>query len=98
MQINWKVRAKNVYFWIALIGAIAAPMFAGVGVQWDDIKSWNALLDAAFKAISNPNVVLAMLIAAWGVIIDPTTRGASDSSTAMTYTEPKVEGKHVKEQ
>lgn len=96
MSINWKVRAKNVWFWVALAGAVSAPMFAGVGVSGADMTSWPILFDTIVAALSNPAVVVAMLAAAVGVINDPTTAGLADSSQALAYSAPKVDGKHVK--
>lgn len=100
MNINWKVRAKNFWFWVALIGAIAAPMFAGVGVSGSDMTSWSVLLDTIVAALSNPVVVVAMLAAAVGVINDPTVKGLGDSSTVLGRTEPLDEieqnAKHAK--
>lgn len=89
MQINWKVRVKNPLFWVQMASAIALPMLAGVGLQWSDMTSWPALWNAAVAAVMNPVVVVAMAVAAWGVINDPTTAGASDSPEAMEYVAPK---------
>lgn len=96
MQINWKVRLKNPVFWFTLFCAIASPAIAGAGMVWSDFSTWDIVLDVAVQSIMNPVTFVAMLGAAWGVINDPTTAGASDSAQAMTYSAPKVDGKHVK--
>lgn len=88
-MINWKVRLKNPYFWAALLAAIAAPMLAGSGLTWDDMTSWPILFDTAVAALMNPFVFVAMCVAAFGVINDPTTAGLSDSEQAMAYEAPK---------
>lgn len=84
MKINWKVRIKNKNFWITIIPAvllIIQPVLTLCGVTIDLGEIGNALLaivDAVF-------VVLALL----GIVTDPTTKGVSDSTQAMTYEKPK---------
>lgn len=88
-MINWTIRAKNPLFWVQLIAAIAAPMLAGVGVAWEDVTSWPTLWGVVVQAVSNPVVVLAMAVAAWGVINDPTSNGISDTDEVLKLSEPK---------
>lgn len=86
-MINWKVRLKNKNFWLSLIPAVllliqvvAAPF----GYKWDFGvigQQLTAIVNAAFA-------VLAIV----GVVADPTTEGVSDSSQAMTYSDPKKKG------
>ena len=83
-MINWKVRLKNKNFWLSLIPAVllliqvvAAPF----GYKFDFGvlgQQLTAIVNAAFA-------VLAIV----GVVTDPTTEGVSDSSQAMTYSDPK---------
>lgn len=96
MQINWKVRAKNPVFWATLLAAIAAPMLTAAGIQWSDVTSWNILIDTVVAAMANPAVVVAVIVAAFGIINDPTTAGITDSQQALAYGTPRVDGKHVK--
>ena len=35
MNINWRVRLKNPVFWAQVVVAIAAPILAGLGLQWE---------------------------------------------------------------
>lgn len=96
-MINWQVRFKNPVFWFTLICAIASPALAGAGLVWSDMVTWDIVWQVAVQSLMNPVTFVAMLGAVWGVINDPTTGGAiSDSAQAMTYTAPKVDGKHVK--
>lgn len=84
MKINWKVRAKNKSFWVALIPAslVAVQAIASVfGYTLDLGDLGNKLL----KVVESVFIVLGIL----GIIIDPTTSGISDSERAMTYTQPK---------
>lgn len=86
MKINWIVRVKNKNFWLTLIPAVlllAQVVLAVFGVEIDlgDIgDKLLAVVNAAF-------VVLAIL----GIVTDPTTKGVSDSTQAMTYSKPKGE-------
>lgn len=87
MKINWEVRIKNINFWLSLIPAVllliqvvAAPF----GYDWDF-----GVLDQQLTAIIN---ALFAVLAILGVVNDPTTAGASDSTLARTYVKPKKEG------
>lgn len=83
-MINWKVRIKNKNFWFAIIPAMIL-LIQGVaalfGFQLD-------LGDIGNKLIVVVDAVFAVLVIL-GIVNDPTTTGISDSSQAMTYTEPK---------
>lgn len=84
MKINWKVRAKNPWFWVGVGGVILTAM----GISPEMLTSWNAVADAFIGLIKNPFMLGSVLIAVMGVFVDPTTAGISDSKQAMTYTEP----------
>ena len=83
-MINWKVRAKNKNFWIAIIPAVlllvqtVAEVF---GINLD----LGALGDKLISVVNAAFVVLAIL----GIVTDPTTSGISDSSQALTYDRPR---------
>ena len=83
-MINWKVRLNNKVFWVTIIPAVlllvqAIAAVFGYTLDFTDLKArLIAVVEAAF-------VVLAAL----GVIVDPTTAGIQDSKLAMTYEEPK---------
>lgn len=83
-MINWKVRAKNPNFWLALIPSVLVLIqvcLAPFGYNWD-----YGVLNQQLCAIVNAVFVLLSIL---GVVTDPTTAGVSDSKLAMTYTEPK---------
>lgn len=87
MKINWKVRVKNKYFWIAAIPAVLLLIqliLALFGVNWQPETLSNQLI-AIINAVFS---LLAML----GIVVDPTTDGTGDSIQALTYTEPKKDG------
>ena len=85
MKINWKVRAKNPYFWIGLLGVILAAM----GVDAQMFTSWQAVIDQAKALLGNPFMLGSVLMAVLGTLIDPTTAGISDSQRALEYNFPK---------
>ena len=83
-MINWKVRLKNKWFWLALIPAVlllvkSGTAVAGVELDYGDLgDKLSALIEAIFG-----------LFAILGIVVDPTTEGVQDSRLAMTYDQPK---------
>ena len=88
-MINFKVRFKNPVFIAQLVMAILIPILTYFGLTVEDMNSWSTLGKILLDAISNPYVVATVIVSVWNAINDPTTSGFSDSSRAMTYTEPK---------
>jgi phi LC3 family holin len=87
MKINWKVRVKNPYFWIGLV----AMFFCAIGIDASTLTSWDALVDSLKGLISNPYLLGTVIVALFGYVIDPTTAGFGDSTTALGYRKPKKE-------
>lgn len=85
MKINWKVRFKNPYFLIGLVGMF----FCAIGVDSSTLTSWKALVDSLVDFINNPYLIGSVVVAAIGYISDPTTAGFCDSKTALSYNKPK---------
>lgn len=84
-NINWEVRIKNKAFWVAFIPAVlllVQVVAAVFGFTLDLGELGNRLLDVVNAAFS----VLAIL----GIVADPTTKGITDSTQALTYKEPKT--------
>lgn len=82
-MINWKVRLKNVNFWLAAIPAvllvaqsIAALFGFALPVQAVEGKLLD-LINAVFG-----------LLTILGIVNDPTTHGLGDSARALGYREP----------
>ena len=86
-MINWKVRAKNPYFWIGLIAVI----LAAVGISPECLTSWAILADKIMALLGNPFAIGCVIVAVIGYVNDPTTNGISDSKLALTYDKPKVD-------
>lgn len=85
MKLNLKVRIKNPWFWVGLVGVL----FTAMGVEPAMLTSWGILWDNIVDLVSNPFLLGSVFIAILGVFVDPTTSGAGDSDQAMTYTKPK---------
>jgi phi LC3 family holin len=81
MKINWKVRLRNkirVASLLALVVTFVYNMLAAFEVVPAVTEEW------VMGIIST----VLTLLTALGVLIDPTTPGASDSERAMLYDEP----------
>ncbi|EGQ21298.1 phi11 family holin [Sporosarcina newyorkensis 2681] len=88
MKINWKVRAKNKFFWLALVPAFL--LVAQIVTSWFGYTLAADLIgEEATKFI---NALFALLVII-GVVVDPTTDGVEDSKQAMRYEKPKKEMK-----
>jgi phi LC3 family holin len=88
MKINWRVRVNNPLFWKQFIVAIFAPILTYFGVNFSQMTTWAAWLALLRETVSNPVVVVTVLVSLWNLLIDPTTKGVSDSSRAMGYVKP----------
>lgn len=88
MNINWKIRFKNPMFWVQVIISIFTPILAYMGLTVQDLTSWGTILNALNLAVTNPYVLVLVLISLYNAVIDPTTTGITDSAKALTYDEP----------
>lgn len=83
-MINWKIRAKNKTFWLALVPAFllliqAVAQVFNISLDFTNLnKDLLGVVNALFT-------VLAIV----GVVADPTTKGLSDSTQALMYSKPK---------
>lgn len=86
-NINWKIRIKNKAFWVSLIPAVLllAQVVANVFGYVIDLG------DLGNKLLAVVNAVFAVM-SIMGIVTDPTTAGITDSTQALTYTEPKKKG------
>lgn len=88
-MINLKVRFKNPVFIAQLVMAVLLPILTYFGLTVQDLNSWSVLGKTLLEAVSNPYVIVTVIVSVWNAVNDPTTKGVSDSTRAMTYTEPK---------
>ena len=84
MKINWKVRIKNKTWLMAFAGAVLAFVYQILGMM------------GMAPAVSEDSVVQVIgiavnLLAALGVVQDPTTAGLGDSQQALEYPAPRKE-------
>ena len=83
-MINWKVRLKNVNFWLTAIPAVLLVLQTLAA-----LFGWQLELGALQeKLLAAVNAVFALL-AVLGVVNDPTTAGLKDSARAMGYRKPE---------
>ena len=87
MKINIPVRFKNPWFWVGLGGVILSAM----GVSPEMFTSWGAVWEAMVNMVSNPYMLVSVVLAVLGVFVDPTTAGICDSKRAMSYKSPVKE-------
>lgn len=85
MNINWKVRFKNPYFWLGLVAVI----LAAIGVSPESLTSWDILAGQIMELLNNPFAIGCVVVAMVGYVNDPTTETLSDSEQALTYAKPK---------
>lgn len=90
-KINWKVRfsKNNILFIAQVIISVVIPILTYFGLQASDLTTWVKVWNTLIAAISNPYVVIMALVSFFNAVTDPTTKGIGDSTTALSYTEPK---------
>lgn len=90
-MINFKVRAKNLAFWVSVAVAVFAPVLAYTGLTMQELTTWARLGQVLGEAISNPYVVVMVCVSVYNAVIDPTTKGIGDSARALSYNKPSGE-------
>jgi len=90
LKINWKVRLRHRQFWLALISALALIANRVAAIFGVDITLISAEIQQVLESI-------LLILALFGIIIDPTTVGVKDSSQAMVYSKPRDEKKEALE-
>ncbi len=90
MKINWKVRFRNKTWLLTFIAAVLTLVYRALNVAGITPHiAQGELVELATMLVG----ILVLL----GVVIDPTTKGGSDSEMAMTYKKPRGEigGEHT---
>lgn len=82
MKINWKLRFKNKATVTALIACTVAFIYQILGILGITAPISEEQTTQALGLLVN-------LMTAVGILIDPTTAGASDSERAMGYKNPQ---------
>lgn len=78
MKINWKARFKNKVFLISFISLLITFVYQLLGIL-DIVPS------VSEENIVNGFTIVINILAAVGVVVDPTTAGINDSDRAMLY-------------
>lgn len=91
IMLNWKVRfnKKNILFIAQVIVSVVIPVLTYFGLQASDLTTWSKVWGTFIQAISNPYVVVMAIVSLFNAVTDPTTKGISDSTSALSYTQPK---------
>ena len=81
MKIHWKVRFRTPVWVTSLVALVISTVYQALAM----FGVAPALTeDAVMQAVS----AVVQLLTLMGVLIDPTTKGVSDSERAMEYEEP----------
>ena len=78
MKINWKVRFRN-KVWLRLF------IVAVLGLAYKAMATFGIAPKIEQQALMDLFDMLLGILLLLGVIVDPTTKGVSDSDLAMTY-------------
>ncbi len=81
MRINWKLRLKNKTTFAALVACVVTFVYQILGI----FHIVTAISEAEVIQIIS---VILNLLAALGILVDPTTEGTNDSPRALTYSRP----------
>lgn len=90
MKINWKIRFKNKTWLLTFIAAVLTLVYRALNIA-------GITPHIAQEQLVELATMLVGILVLLGVVIDPTTKGGSDSELAMTYTKPRDEigGEHT---
>lgn len=82
MKINLKVRAKNPVFWLTFIPAVATFVYSM-------LACFEITPAVSQETVINAFTAMITALTTLGVLVDPTTRGTSDSERALGYIDPQ---------
>jgi phi LC3 family holin len=82
MKINWKVRLKQPAFWIATIPVVISFVYSVLALA-------GVVPSITEESVQNLFIMAVSLLAQLGIVVDPTTKGVSDSDRAMNYDKPQ---------
>lgn len=80
MKINWKLRFLNKTTLVSLAVAVIAFIYQVLGI-------FGVVSPISQDTVTNLIMTIINILAVLGIIIDPTTKGISDSVRAQGYTE-----------
>lgn len=65
-----KERIVSPVFWLG-VGSIIAIIFQTAGIKFEEMTSWEVLLDNIITIISNPYMVISILVAVFSFLNNP---------------------------
>lgn len=81
-MINWKLRLKNKTTLVTLVTLVIA-------FGYQVLAAFDVVPKVSESALTELVMMLINILAALGVVVDPTTAGVGDSTQALGYEEPK---------
>lgn len=90
MKINWKVRFKNPVWLTSFISLI-------VGFVYNILRCFDVFPSVTQTQVMEIVGQVLTFLGLFGVVVDPTTTGMSDSARALTYDEPWDDKKENKD-
>lgn len=87
-MINWKLRFKNEVTLSTLFVTVVAFIYQILGL-------FGIVPPVSEDTITKLITLLINIMAALGIIVDPTTAGLGDTKQALGYEVPRVEGDEI---
>lgn len=81
MKINWALRFKNKATLSTIVAALVAMVYQICG-------AFGVVPPISESEVVNFMGMIINLLCVLGILVDPTTKGMSDSDRAMGYTDP----------
>lgn len=82
MAINWKLRLQNKATLTSIILAVIAFAYQMLGL-------FGVVPSISQDTLINLAGLIINMLVGFGIVVDPTTQGVSDSELAMSYSTPK---------
>lgn len=89
MNFNFKVRAKNPLFWVANIVAVLVYIGGYLGVKGEDVTSWSKLFDILGDIVSNPYLIVMIIVTLITTAISYTDKGIRDTGFVNSLEKPR---------
>ena len=80
-KINWSVRLRNPMFWLTAIPAVISFVYSSLSL-------FGIVPQIAESTVVSAVSTIISALTALGVLVDPTTKGVTDSPRALTYAQP----------
>ena len=81
--INLDARLQNPQYWFMLGMAVILPIATYMGINTQDITSWNALGNMLVEAVKNPYLLVMVIANVYNATVDSTTKGFKDSQMML---------------